>query len=228
MNKDIYVNDLLHRFSGYSFVETTIQSMTKVEFQDGGSATVAEATNLVLVDAYMIIRSDMLEASPAAFLSSETERDALSDLDTGTQIYNLTASRNETYDGSKWVAAGGETGGLVHISPTTVTTTDNTEMTICTVTLVEGAAYLFTAEVLGETSDLAIVIGEIIEVTAKRTPGGSAEIVGSVSTVHSGKDAGAASWGVGFTVSGNDLMVSVTGGNAVTVDWECDLNYLEF
>lgn len=54
--KDLYSADLLARNAGYSFEETTVDDMTKVEFKTGGDATVDEATSLVADDAYRTIR----------------------------------------------------------------------------------------------------------------------------------------------------------------------------
>lgn len=121
-----------------------------------------------------------------------------------------------------------ELGSLVHLPPTTIITTDNTQTVLQTFTLDANAAYLFTAEVLGEVADHTTVLGEILEVTVKRMSTGGAVIVGSETVVHDGKDAGASAWAVTFTVSGNDLRVSVTGANATTINWEADLNYLKF
>lgn len=112
MNKDIYVNDLLHRFSGYSFVETTIGSMTKVEFKDGGSTTVAESQTLVLVDAYINIRNQMLEGhSVPVFISTGTERDALTGIENGTIILNDDNYAMECVDDDVWYPSA----GLTHI-----------------------------------------------------------------------------------------------------------------
>lgn len=161
-------------------------------------------------------------------ISTTAQRDALSGILKSTIIYNETTDECETWTATSWVSAAGEKGAIIHLATSTVTTTDNTQTTINTITLDEDSAYLFTSEIIGETEDHSIVAGFIIEVTAKRLTGGSAEIIGNVTTTHSGKDSGASSWNVDFTVSGNDLSVSVTGGNATTVLWECDLNYLEY
>ncbi len=109
MNKDIYVNDLLHRYSGYSFVETTVGSMTLVEFQDGGSATVAEAKTLVLVDAYINIRSQMLEGRTPEFVSTAAEAAALTDVDNGTVIQDATSYSLLCFDDNVAYPSGGTT-----------------------------------------------------------------------------------------------------------------------
>lgn len=227
-DKSLYINDLLARNSGYSFSEVTTNDIFTVTFKDGSSVTQAEATGLTLIDAYRKIRFDVLDGEIPAFISTTTQRDALSGVDTGTTIFNTTASEDQVYTGSSWMSAGGEHGSIVHTAASTITTTDNTQTVLATVTLTEGKAYLFTAEILGCTTDLVTVLGSIIEVTVKRVSGGSAALVGSISTTHEGKDSGASSWGATFTVSGNDLRVSVTGGNSTTVDWDVDLDYLEF
>lgn len=99
-----YRDDLLNRYSGYSFVETTVGSMTQVEFQDGSSATVAEVTNLDLVDAYRSIRQDLVGLRSEIMITvTEVQRDAW----TGTPatgegpIFN-TDGTTELYDGTDW------------------------------------------------------------------------------------------------------------------------------
>jgi hypothetical protein len=54
--KDLYSADLLTRFPGYSFTETTVDSMTQVDFEDDLSALVDTSTKLVVDDAYRAIR----------------------------------------------------------------------------------------------------------------------------------------------------------------------------
>ncbi len=99
--KELYRDDLLNRFSGYSFVETTVGSMTQVEFQDGGSITVSESTTLVVDDAYQIIREDLVGGSEILITIDETQRDALTSPVTGTLIFN-TDGTVECYSGSDW------------------------------------------------------------------------------------------------------------------------------
>ena len=55
--KDKYKDDLLYRYgSDHTFTETTVGSMTKVEFKDGSSVLLDESTTLVVDDAYKTIR----------------------------------------------------------------------------------------------------------------------------------------------------------------------------
>ena len=58
--KNVNRDDLLNRNSGYTFTETIINDMTKVEFKDGGSVVVAEAQTLVVDDAYKNIHAQMV------------------------------------------------------------------------------------------------------------------------------------------------------------------------
>ena len=227
-DKNLYANDLIHRYLSHTFTETTVGSETKVEFKNAISVLIRSAQNLLAIDSYRTIRQDLLKAENPLYLSTTTERDALTNVDTGTTIYNITTNEDETYNGTGWVAAGGELGGLTHLPAATITTTDNTQTILKEITLEANKAYLFTAEIIGETVDHGIVIGAIIDCTAKRLSTGGAVLVGGVTNTHIGKDSGAASWGVTFTVSGNSLRVSVTGGNATTVMWEVDINYLEY
>ena len=125
MNKQIYINDLLHRFSGYSFVETAVGSMTLVEFQDGGSSTVAESQDIVVVDAYSNIRQQMLEgAFVPCFISTTTERDALTGVDNGTIILNDDSYAMECFDDDNWYPSTGTTTWITRPRVTVQTTND--------------------------------------------------------------------------------------------------------
>ena len=55
--KDLYSADLLARNLGYSFTETTVDSMTQVDFEDDSEVLVDTATTLVADDAYRLIRN---------------------------------------------------------------------------------------------------------------------------------------------------------------------------
>lgn len=63
--QSIYENDLLTRFPGYSFSESAVGSMTRVQFLDGGMALVDESTKLVAADAYKTIRERVVGFAPA-------------------------------------------------------------------------------------------------------------------------------------------------------------------
>ena len=102
MDKNIYINDLKARYSGYTFTETTVGSTTKVEFKNG--SVVSYKATLDIVDAYRSIRSAMLEGENPLFLSTTTQRNALTmtDLDKGVQILNTTTGTVQTYNGT-WI-----------------------------------------------------------------------------------------------------------------------------
>lgn len=225
---EAWKHDITNRFSP--------TSLTDVAEGDGFVATAVIAGVTTVSgwkmsdwDAYLDLREKLLngEVRPLPEITSP-QRDTLTDVSPGTEIFNVTTDKTEVWTGSIWVASGGEQGGIIHFPAATIITTDNTETVLTKVTLEENTAYLVTAEVIGELTDHSVVLGAIIECTAKRVTGGSALIVGNVSIAHTGKDSGAASWSTDFTVSGNDLRLVVKGGNAVTVNWEADLNYLKF
>lgn len=58
--KNVNRDDLLNRYSGWTFVETVIGDMTKVEFKDGSLVVQAEAKTLVVDDAYQNIHAQMV------------------------------------------------------------------------------------------------------------------------------------------------------------------------
>jgi len=110
-NKNLYINDLIHRYPNHTFTETTIGSLTKVQFKTTSSVIISKAKNIAVIDAYRSIRLDLLGAEVPLFLSTTIERDALTSIDIGTTIYNITTNEDETYNGTSWVAAGGVTVG---------------------------------------------------------------------------------------------------------------------
>lgn len=227
-DKNLYANDLIHRFASHTFTETTVQSETKVEFKNSSSVVIRKSQKLLAIDAYRTIRIDLLGAEVPLFLSTTIERDALTSVDIGTTIYNITINEDETYNGTSWVAAGGETGGEIHLPATSKVTQNNTQTVAKSITLLQNTAYLFTVKILGEVSDHSIVAGFVIECTAKRQVGAPAVIVGNPTIIHNGKDSSASSWNATCTVSGNDFRVSVTGSNNATVRWDVDISYLIF
>jgi len=100
-DKNLYINDLIHREATWTFIETANGSETNVQFKNG-STIEHEASNLDVVDAYRTIRADYLNAEVPKYLSTTTERDALTNTETGTEIDNITVGRNEIYDGTTW------------------------------------------------------------------------------------------------------------------------------
>lgn len=106
---NLYINDLIHRYSGYTFNETSPnegESIYRVSFHSG-SGKVAEAKGLSFLDCYQKIRKDVLDGESPAFLSTTTERDALTNIHMGFPIFNVTTDRNESYNGSTWNSAAG-------------------------------------------------------------------------------------------------------------------------
>ncbi len=77
MNKNIYVNDLLHRYPGYSFAETPRGDLVTVAFLNEEGEEQAAATKELSIDAYRAIRTDMLGVEPFEFFSSTNERNTL-------------------------------------------------------------------------------------------------------------------------------------------------------
>lgn len=107
MDESIVKNDLLHRFAGYSFVETAINDMTLVEFKDVGLNVVSATKKPSIVDCYSAIREDVLDGRTPLFLSTTTQRDALTNVDTGLPIWNITLGLEECFDDTTWVSAEG-------------------------------------------------------------------------------------------------------------------------
>jgi len=99
--KELYRDDLLNRFASHTFTETTVGSMTLVEFENAGSVVVGSAQTLVIDDAYRTIRQDLVGFGEILITITEVQRDALTSIETGTLIYNTDATV-EVYDGTTW------------------------------------------------------------------------------------------------------------------------------
>jgi len=104
--KELNRDDLLNRFVSHTFTETIVDSMTLVEFKDGGSTVVGAAKTIVVDDAYRIIREDLVGDLSILHLLTTTERDALSSVDDGQQIFNITDNEQQSFDGTVWVSGG--------------------------------------------------------------------------------------------------------------------------
>lgn len=100
----------------------------------------------------------------------------------------------------------------------TVQTTDATQTTLDTVTLTDENTYHVEALVTGVQSDGTDRASYHIACTVYRTSAGSATLQGAVTVIH-GNESNAA-LDCTFTVSGNDLRLSVTGIAAETWEWD--------
>jgi len=102
VDKNLYANDLIHRYASHTFTETVVGSQTKVEFKNSGSVLIRSSTKLAVIDAYHTIRIDLLGSEDPTFLTTTTQRDALTSVDRGTLIHNITVGRDEVYNGTSW------------------------------------------------------------------------------------------------------------------------------
>lgn len=101
-DKALYRNDMLHREPTFTFTETIVDDRTKVEFKDGATV-VHEAFQPDIIDAYRLLRADFLDGENPIFLSTSTERDALTNITIYTAIHNLTVGRTEVWNGIAWI-----------------------------------------------------------------------------------------------------------------------------
>ncbi len=101
--KELFRDDLLNRYPAHTFTETVTGSLTLVEFKDGADALVASALKVGSDAAYLLIREDLvghLEVLPCV---TTAQRDALTDVAVGLDIFNLTDDSQEIYDGTQWL-----------------------------------------------------------------------------------------------------------------------------
>ena len=104
--KELCRDDLLGRFPSYSFLETVIDDTTKVEFRDGSLVTVVQSTKILVDDAYLNIRQNMVSNPYALFCLTTLQRNALTGTEEGTQIIDTSTGSLSYYTGSSWASAG--------------------------------------------------------------------------------------------------------------------------
>ena len=122
------------------------------------------------------------------------------------------------------VGSGTKHDGLVTSATAEVQTTDATVAILDTLTLLDENTYHIEAFVVGVKSDGTDRASYHLAVTVYRTAAGSATIQGSVTSLHTQESN--ASWDADFTVSGNDLRLSVTGIAATTIEWSSTINHM--
>ncbi len=218
--KEMYRDDLLNRFASHTFTETTVGSMTLVEFKDGSSDVVGEAKTLVVEDAYITIREDLVgTAADITLVLTGTQRDALTLED---EFIIIVDNHVECYDGGEVVVVGGT---AWQVRPDkSVQTTDATQTTIDSFTLDDEETYMVQINVVGTKTDGSERAGAIKQAVLFRD-GGSATIQGVVGV--SLEEYSDSNWDIDITVSSNDVRASVTGLAATTVNWKCSMQFIE-
>ncbi len=219
----LYRDDLLVRFPSHTFTETVVGDMTKVEFFDGASALVFEAQKLDATDAYKNIRENLV-GTPAEFMfcATVTQRDAMTGVLQGTQIFQETDKEIEAYNGVEWRVIGG---GEWQTRPaTTIQTTDGTQTVIDSFTLDDNETYMIQINVVCTESTFT-QRGAWIKTATLYRSGGVATIQGLVTANHDVSSR--PQYEADITVSGNLVEASVTGFAGDTVDWKCSLQFIE-
>lgn len=111
MDKQIYVDDLLNRFGGYSFTETKDNDLYTVQFLNASEDIVQAATRMDLLDCYMNIRENVLGVEAIQFRLTAAQ---IANLDTykiepGITVLNTDNDMSVSYDGTEWVSVAGKT-----------------------------------------------------------------------------------------------------------------------
>lgn len=138
-------------------------------------------------------------------------------------------NQDTTTDGSPafdslTIGAGTKHDGYIIRDAAEVQTTDATaDVTLDTLVLEDENGYLVTARVIARQSDGTTGI-YFITVGAERVSAGSAALVGSVVSINTAEDE--ATWACTFTVSGNNLLLSVTGEAVTTIEWGGTMSYI--
>jgi len=107
----IYQNDILNRFASHTLVKTTDAGQITWTLRDGGSTIVQTAKGLVDIEILKRLRVNLGVNESTLLESTTTQRDALTGVVTGQEIYNSTDDTQQTFNGTTWDNNGGG-GGL--------------------------------------------------------------------------------------------------------------------
>jgi hypothetical protein len=99
-------------------------------------------------------------------------------------------------------------------------TTDGLSHELLRFPLATESGYDVEVQVMGVDAGNGAVKKLVVDVTMKRLLGGP-QAVGAPTTLVAHQDSQASAWAVGFSFSGNDALVSVTGASGRTIDWIC-------
>lgn len=121
------------------------------------------------------------------------------------------------YHQFNWNGTGGQRNHKWHYA--TTQTTDNTPKDLLTMSVSNTQVAHCHAFVTGYASSTNAASYE--RIATVRASGGTTALIGSVSASHTAEDT--AEWDATIVVSGDDVIVRVTGSNAVTIRWEVHL-----
>lgn len=139
-----------------------------------------------------------------------------------SQALRLNANVLVRYDTTQ--SPGTKCDGHVKRTVQEVQTTDATQTTLDSITLLDENTYHAKGVVTGVKSDGSDRASYELDVTVYRTGAGGATIQGTVTSLHSQESN--AAWDATFTVNGNDLRLSVTGVAATTIEWGGFIQYM--
>lgn len=116
-----------------------------------------------------------------------------------------------------WIGTGVQDSGAV-------STTDATPTSVYSLALADNSAYIVTAMIVGRRTDSAdrVMIQKIVGVYREAGTPAIATPPGQDSTLF---EAGEMSWDASFSLSGNNLVLQVTGEAAANIDWSCSISY---
>ena len=174
------------------------------------------------------------EANSVTLQDQDTLASSNIQLHASTRVISAKTAIDLEFDGSDWVEVGGSGGmttftggatigagtkhdGYVIADAAEVQTSDDTQTTCATLTLLDENTYMVEALVVGVQDDGTDRASYKIACTVYRTGAGGATLQGAVTIMHAQESNAALD--ATFTVNGNDLRVSVTGIAAETWEW---------
>jgi len=104
---EIYQNDILNRFPGHTLTFTTDVNLITWELKDGGSNLIQSYQGLNDEIILQKLRENLGFPDSVLLLSTTTQRNALTGIEVGREIFNSTDGVPQTFNGSTWDSAGG-------------------------------------------------------------------------------------------------------------------------
>ena len=104
---NIYENDILNRFPGHTLTFTTNNSIITWSLKDGGSNLIQSYSGQNDDVILRKLRGNLGFADSVLLLSTTAQRDALSSVEDGQEIFNTTLGEQQSFDGTVWKSGGG-------------------------------------------------------------------------------------------------------------------------
>lgn len=109
---NIYENDILNRFPGYTLTRTTAGNTITWTLRDGGSNFIQKYSGLTDSEVLRKLRGNLGFPEAVLLLSTTAQKLALSPVSKGQVVFDLDLNQSQVYDGVGWVISPKDTDDL--------------------------------------------------------------------------------------------------------------------